>query len=129
MGTESLRDRIMSPKFRVGSGNYLKDRGYADPEETRTKIFLANMIANTAQERNLSQKEIASLAGLQQPDVSRICNFNLAEYSVWRLMKTLTSIGYDISIGVRSSSLEHGEVDVFEMEDPSDIETPSSVKP
>lgn len=122
MEKQSLRDKIMSPSFRVGSGNYFKDRGYSDPEEARTKGFLANQISITMQERGLSQKDVALLTGLQQPDVSRITNYNLAEYSVWRLMKALAAIGYDLSIGVQPSAMEKGEIVSFRLDEANENE-------
>lgn len=90
-----------SEDFILGSGNYLKDRGYADPAESRTKFFMANQIAVAIEKLDLSQAKAAEMTGLKQPDVSRIVNGNVKEYSVWRLMATLKELGYGIAIEVR----------------------------
>ncbi|GES43564.1 hypothetical protein RsS62_28160 [Rhizobium dioscoreae] len=65
---------------------------------------MANQIAVEIEERGLSQAAARSMAGLKQPDVSRIVNGNVKEYSVWRLMTTLKALGYDIKI-----EIERGE--------------------
>jgi predicted XRE-type DNA-binding protein len=86
--------------FIIGSGDYLKDRGYAEPAETRAKFFLANQIAVAVEELAVSQADAARITGLKQPDVSRIINGNVKDYSVWRLIKALSDLGWNISIEV-----------------------------
>ncbi len=87
--------------FVVGGGNDLKERGYSDPVETRAKFFLANQIAIAVEEMGLSQSAAAEMTGLKQPDVSRIVNGNVKEYSIWRLTTTLAALGFDIAIDLR----------------------------
>src|SRR5271154_1800462 len=79
--------------FVVGSGNYLADRGYADPEETRLKFLMCNQIAVIADQRGWTQSKVAEVTGLAQSDVSRIVNGNVKDYSVWRLMRALNNLG------------------------------------
>ncbi len=100
-----LVQRRITDAFRIKSGNYLKDRD-ADPAKTRSKFFMANQIAVAVEEMGLSQSAAAEMTGLKQPDVSRIVNGNVKEYSVWRLMTTLKALGYDIGIEVQR--LQHG---------------------
>ena len=99
-----------SNKVKLGSGNYLNDRGYADPAEARTKFLLANEIALVIEDRKLSQLRAAELTGLKQPDISRISNGNVTEYSVWRLMRTLSLLGKNIVIGIDDAEAMHGEI-------------------
>jgi predicted XRE-type DNA-binding protein len=82
-----------------GSGNYLSDRGYADPDEAKLKFLMANEVALIAEARGLSQAKVAELTGLAQPDVSRIVNGVVRDYSVMRLMRVLNCLGKDIHIG------------------------------
>ncbi|NSZ00847.1 XRE family transcriptional regulator [Agrobacterium tumefaciens] len=96
--------------FVVGSGNYLKDRGYADPEEARAKFFLSNEIAVAIEKLGVSQSEAARMASMKQPDVSRIVNGNVGSFSVWRLMRVLASLGRDISIEVQQPSKGGGHI-------------------
>jgi predicted XRE-type DNA-binding protein len=71
----------------VGSGDFLKDRGYLGPDEMRLKFALANEIALIIEERGLKQMEAAQAADLSQSDVSRIVNGVVKDYSVYRLMR------------------------------------------
>jgi predicted XRE-type DNA-binding protein len=109
---KKAKTEIADEDFVVSSGNYLKDRGYADPAETRAKLFLANQIAVAVEEMGLSQAAAAEMTGLKQPDVSRIVNGNVKEYSVWRLMTTLKALGYDIAIEVERLGQDDGHISV-----------------
>lgn len=62
---------------------------------------MANQIATAVDEMGLSQSAAAEMAGLKQPDVSRIVNGNVREYSIWRLTSTLAALGFDIAIELR----------------------------
>ncbi|CAN7218396.1 helix-turn-helix domain-containing protein [Pararhizobium sp. LjRoot238] len=95
---------------KLGSGNYLKDRGYADPAEMRVKFLLSNEIALAIEDKALSQKAAAELTCLKQPDISRIANGNVGDYSVWRLMRTLSLLGKDIVIDIHQSSQQQGDI-------------------
>lgn len=93
-----------------GSGDFLKDMGYEDPDEMRVKFALANNIALTIDDRDLTQVEAARLTGLAQSDVSRIKNGIVKDYSVYRLMNALTSLGKDISISIRDAADQRGTI-------------------
>ncbi|NKM92319.1 helix-turn-helix domain-containing protein [Rhizobium leguminosarum] len=107
---KKAKTEIADDDFVVGSGNYLKDRGYADPAETRAKFFMANQIAVAVEELGLSQAAAAELTGLKQPDVSRIVNGNVKEYSVWRLMMALKALGYEIAIEMQRRGQGGGHI-------------------
>lgn len=92
---------------KLGSRNYLKDRGYADPRGD-AKFLLSNEIALAIEDKALTQKEAAELTCLKQPDISRIANGNVGDYSVWRLMRTL--LGKDIVVDIHQSSHEQGDI-------------------
>src|ERR1043166_3506491 len=74
----------------VGSGDFLSDRGYLDPDEMRVKFALANEIALIIEERGFKQAEAAQAAVLSQSDVSRIVNGIVNDYWVYRLMRVMT---------------------------------------
>lgn len=94
----------------VGSGNFLADRGHSDPDETRLKLLMCNEIALIVDRREMTQSKLADLAGLAQADVSRIVNGNVKDYSVWRLMRVLNSLGADILIEFSSAEIGRGQV-------------------
>lgn len=101
---------VADDEFVVGSGDYLRDRGYAEPGETRAKFFLANQIAVAVQDLAISQAEAAKITDLRQPDISRIVNGNVKDYSVWRLIKVLRDLGWNISIEVQRQKDGDGHI-------------------
>ncbi len=84
----------------VGSGDFLADRGYADPDEARVKFQLANQIALLMEDHKLRQADVCRLTGLKQPDVSKIVNGNVSGFSVWRLLQALKGLGQHVTITV-----------------------------
>jgi predicted XRE-type DNA-binding protein len=105
------RNRSLENKPVVGgSGNFLGDRGYADPDETRLKFLMSNEIAVIAERREMTQSKLAELAGLAQADVSRIVNGNVKDFSVWRLMRVLNSLGKDIRVEFSDSDGNRGQL-------------------
>ncbi len=91
----------------VGSGNFLADRGYPDPDEARVKFQLANQIALLIEDQNLLQADVCGMTGLKQPDVSKIVNGNVSGFSVWRLLQVLRGMGERVTISVDSPEPEH----------------------
>lgn len=96
------RDPLENTPPIVGSGNFLADMGHADPNELRLKALLANQIELVMEDRGLTQAEVSEITGLAQPDVSRIVNANLRNYSVWRLMSALRALGQRIVLTVEA---------------------------
>jgi predicted XRE-type DNA-binding protein len=94
----------------VGSGDFLSDRGYLDPDEMRVKFALANEIALIIEERGLKQTEAAQAAELSQSDVSRIVNGIVKDYSVYRLMRVVTRLGKNVSIDFTDAKAEQGAI-------------------
>jgi predicted XRE-type DNA-binding protein len=94
----------------VGSGDFLKDRGYLDPDEMRLKFALANEIALIIEERGLKQTQAAQAAELSQSDVSRIVNGIVKDYSVYRLMRVVTKLGKNVSIDFTDAKAEQGAI-------------------
>jgi predicted XRE-type DNA-binding protein len=90
----------------VGSGDFLRDRGYADPDEMRVKFYLANRIALVIEDQGLRQADVCDRTGLKQPDVSRIVNGAVSGFSVWRLLQVLKGLGQTVSISVRAADHE-----------------------
>lgn len=102
MSGRKRRDALEDTPPVVGSGDFLADRGYADPAEARVKFILANRIALLIEDSGLRQAEVCELTGLKQPDVSRIVNGNVGGYSVWRLLTVLKGLGQHVTIEVEA---------------------------
>lgn len=91
-----------------GSGNFLKDRGYSDPTETRIKFDLVNLIRAIVESKKLRQIDVVTSvgryapgAGISQPDISRILRGNVNGYSESRLIVILAALGNNVSIVVQ----------------------------
>lgn len=116
MGARVRRGQRSSPARRSrqhvvrGSGDFLKDMGYADPDEMRVKFVMANAIALAIEDRALTQGEAAKLTGLVRSDVARIVNGAVKDYPFFRLMQALTALGKDISIEIRGAASKRGAV-------------------
>lgn len=108
-----------------GSDDFLKDMGYADPEEMRVKFALANAIALEIEDQNLRQADVAKAAGISQSDVSRIANGVVKDYSVFRLMRVLTALGKNISIGITNASSQRGMIVASPPADDDLVTTPT----
>lgn len=94
----------------VGSGDFLSDRGYLDPDEMRLKFALANEIALIVDERNLKQVDVAKIAEISQSDVSRIVNGIVKDYSIYRLMRVLTKLGKNVLIDFTDAGEAQGVI-------------------
>ena len=105
-----------------GSGEFLKDRGYSDPTQTKLKFDLVNLIRNAAEAKHLKQAQVVAIvnkydrnATLSQPDVSRILRGNVKGYSESRLMSILAALGNNVSIVVEPVKGQ-GQISVRERE-------------
>jgi predicted XRE-type DNA-binding protein len=103
-----------------GSGNFLKDRGYSDPTETRIKFDLVTLIRAIVESKKLKQIDVAALvgrytpgAGISQPDISRILRGNVNGYSESRLIVILAALGNNVSIVVEPTK-GYGHISVRE---------------
>ena len=103
-----------------GGGNFLKDRGYADPTETRIKFDLVSLIRAIVESKKLRQVDLVALvgryapgAGISQPDISRILRGNVHGYSESRLIVILAALGNNVSIVVQPTK-GHGRISVRE---------------
>jgi predicted XRE-type DNA-binding protein len=83
------------------SGNVFADLGLPNAEERQTKLRLAFAINKIIAERRLSQTRAAQCLEVSQPKVSALRNYELAGFSVERLMNFLTSLDRDVEILIR----------------------------
>ena len=84
------------------SGNVFADMGLPDAEELQTKVRLGAAICSTVERDELTQAQIATLLGINQPKVSALLHFKLEGFSVERLMRFLVALGQDVEITVKT---------------------------
>jgi predicted XRE-type DNA-binding protein len=95
------RVKRRQPKIEPSSGNVFADLELPDAEERQTKVQLAVAIQRELAKREWSQAEAAEVLGINQPKVSALLKFQLAGFSVERLMTFLTALGNDIEITIK----------------------------
>lgn len=74
-----------APGLVIGSGNFLKDRGYPNPDETRTKFLLLNEIAWDLDQRRLSLSDAEALTGVVFPPIDARWTTAMVEKSIAEL--------------------------------------------
>jgi predicted XRE-type DNA-binding protein len=83
-----------------GSDNIFADLGLPNPEEHLVKARLASTILDGIESRGWTQVQAAAELGISQPDVSRITNGLVREYSVERLLQLLRRLGFQVTIHI-----------------------------
>ena len=96
-------------RIEPSSGNVFVDLGVASPEEHKLKAELVRKLAEVMKARGLNQTETAKLAGISQPDLSKILRGRFRDVSVARVMRALTLLDSEIEIVVRNDGREIGE--------------------
>ena len=91
----------MDLTVRHGGDNVFADLGLPDPATHLLKAHLVSRLADVLRERKLTQVAAARVAGISQPDVSRILRGHFRDISVERLMRMLIRLGCEVDIVVR----------------------------
>ena len=92
-----------------GSGNVFADIGVPRAEDALAKAKIVEAIADLLKERELTQREAAKIAGLAQPQVSRLMNGDTREFSYERLLRVLTTLGQDVELTIRPTRNQFGQ--------------------
>lgn len=100
---KTARERVT-----VSSGNVFADLGLPDAEELDTKARLGAAICRIVEQRGLSQAEVATALGVNQPKVSALLHYKLEGFSVERLMRFLVALGQDVEIVVKAKPRSRG---------------------
>lgn len=77
-------------------------------EAEPVKLQLAAILNKITAE--LTQVEVAQISGLAQSEVSRIRNYNLHGFSVYKLLIIMTMAGYDVTIAVSPTKTGPGQI-------------------
>jgi predicted XRE-type DNA-binding protein len=93
-----------------GSGNVFADLGFPNPEREQLKARLMLQIYRLIKDRGHTQAQVGAILGIKQPHVSGLMRGRSGNFSVERLMDSLTALGQDVEITVRPTRKEHGGV-------------------
>ncbi len=101
--------------YTVSSGNVFADLGVAHPDEANTKADLAFQINSLIASRGMTQREAATVLGINQPKVSALRCGKFTGFSIERLLRFLADLGNDVEIVVtpRATASERGQIRVL----------------
>jgi predicted XRE-type DNA-binding protein len=85
------------------SGNVFADLGLPDATELQTKARLCAALNRIVERQRLTQAEVATALGINQPKVSALLHYKLEGFSVERLMHFLVALGQDVEILVKAT--------------------------
>jgi predicted XRE-type DNA-binding protein len=94
--SRKTRDKIIR-----SIGNVFADTGLPDAAELDTKARLGAAINLIVEREHLTQAEVATALGVNQPKVSALLHYKLEGFSVERLMHFLVALGQDVEIVVK----------------------------
>ncbi len=82
--------------------NIFKELGVDNPDEALAKSKLIIRIDKLIRGRKLTQAQAAKVLGITQPNVSRLLNGHLGDFSIERLVKFIRLLGRDVEIRIFS---------------------------
>lgn len=78
-----------------GSGDFLKDMGYQNPDEMREKFKLANAIACAIEDLGIAHAEAAATAHVTEADIDRIVRGCVKDRSAVDLGRVLRALQWE----------------------------------
>lgn len=86
--------------FEASSGNVFADLGLDHPEELLTRARLGHSVRLILGKRKLTQREIGTLLGIKQPEVSNLMNGRYTLFSQERLFGFLNKLNHKVTVTV-----------------------------
>ncbi len=83
-----------------GSGNVFADMGLEDADELFTRTQLGFHIYLILKDRGLKQREIASILGINQPEVSLLMNGRFQRFTTDKLLDFLNRLDQKVTIRI-----------------------------
>jgi predicted XRE-type DNA-binding protein len=90
-----------------GSGNVFADLGLEDADEHFTRAQIGFHVYKLLEEKSLKQREIATLLGMKQPEVSHLMNGHFSRFTTDKLLSFLKKL--DQKVTIRISPHRQGE--------------------
>ncbi len=92
--------RRKSIKFEVGSGNIFADLGLKDADQLLARSQIGFHVFKILEEKRLKQREIASILGIAQSDVSHLMNGHFSRFTTDKLLDFLKRLDRKVTIEV-----------------------------
>ena len=83
-----------------GSGNVFADLGLEDADELFTRAQMGFHVYTILKDKKLKQREISSLLGIAQPDVSHLMNGHFSRFTTDKLLDFLKRLGRKVAIRI-----------------------------
>jgi predicted XRE-type DNA-binding protein len=87
-------------EFEEGSGNVFADLGLDDADEQFSRSQLGFHVYTLVKQRDLKQREIASLLGIKQPEVSHLMNGHFSRFTTDKLLEFLKRLDRKVTIQI-----------------------------
>jgi predicted XRE-type DNA-binding protein len=91
-------------EFEDGSGNVFADLGLEDADELFGRAQLGFHVYKLLRDKKLKQKDIASLLGIKQPEVSHLMNGHFNRFTTDKLLDFLKRLDRKVTIQISPSS-------------------------
>jgi predicted XRE-type DNA-binding protein len=96
-----------------GSGNIFADLGLPDAEELLVKVAVVSRLSDLINERGITQAQVATLLGIDQPKVSALLRGRLRGFSLGRLLSFLIALDQDVDIVVHHKTAQRSRLTVI----------------
>src|SRR3954469_21528294 len=83
-----------------GSGNVFADLGFEEAEELYARAQLGFHVHELVVGRKLKQREIASLLGIKQPEVSHLMNGHFSRFTTDKILDFLRRLDRKVTIRI-----------------------------
>ena len=93
-------NRPTDNEFEVGSGNVFADLELEDADELFLRAQLGYYVYKILEVRQLKQREIGTLLGIAQPDVSHLMNGHYSRFTTDKLLGFLQRLDWKVTIHI-----------------------------
>jgi predicted XRE-type DNA-binding protein len=88
------------PEHEEGSGNVYADLGLKDADELLARAKIGFHVQKILKDKTLTQRQIASLLGIKQPEVSHLMNGHFSRFTTDKLLDFLKRLGRKVTIRI-----------------------------
>ena len=92
--------RRKSTRFEAGSGNVFADLGLKDADQLMARSQIGFHVFKILEQKRLKQREIASILGIAQSDVSHLMNGHFSRFTTDKLLDFLRRLDRKVTIEV-----------------------------
>jgi predicted XRE-type DNA-binding protein len=106
MKKKTTKRKPISSKRSAEPKSIFEELGFdrAEAAALERKSALYSKVVAMAQERDVTQKELASLLGITQPHVSQLLSGKISRFSFEKLIEFAERLGADVKIVVRKKA-------------------------